>query len=553
MHRAALSILTITTIAGLLAGCGTQTNSSGGSTKAVTTPGQPREGGSIQLDSFSGPQDLDPAKAFDGVSEEVVLQMYDQLVTYKGSTSDIVAGLAKTWNVSPDGKTYTFHLRKAKFWNGDKVTAQSFIDEFQRVLDPKVASPGEGFLDPIVVGSTAYHKGTAKTISGLKAPDAYTLVIHLTKPEPFFPEILAIPIFSAVDQKYINSVGERAFDSTSPMGSGPFQLGQISSSEVVLNKNKGYWKRDQYGNAIPYLNQVTIHINSNAQLDGMRFVNGTTALMGQLTNGIPSASYNNFITNQKLTKDVVRSTRNATFYLGLNTKMAPFNNPKIRQAIEYAIDKNKIVKLINGRGKVANQPLPPGIKGYTGQLSAGATYSYDPVKAKQLLKQAGYKGTPVTLYTYNDPDMVKILTSIQNDLSQVGIKAQVKPMALAAYMSLNTAGKTPAFLTDWGQDYPDASDFLDSLFNTNQQPANNATLYSNPSVDKWLNQAQTDTNEAERMALYQKVTNQVMKDATIVPLYYSVRADAVQSWVHGYYVSPSLRDPLQYIWIDSHH
>lgn len=548
-HKAMLSVLSVAA-AGMLAGCSTTTNSTA---TTSTANHQPREGGSIQLDSFSGPQNLDPAKAFDGVSEEVVLEMYNQLVTYKGSTSDIVPSVAKSWTVSPDGKTYTFNLRNAKFWNGDPVTAQSFIDEFERVLNPKTASPGEGYIDPIVVGSTAYHQGKATQISGMAAPNSQTLVIHLTEAEPFFPEILAMPIFSAVDQKYINQVGDDAFNSRSPMGSGPFKLSKISPNEVILAKNASYWQKDSHGNQLPYLNQVTININSNAQLDGMRFENGTTALFGQLTDGIPSAAYNDFLTNSKLKSDVVRNARNATFYLGLNVKMAPFNNPKVRQAAEYAIDKNQVIKLINGRGITANQPLPPGIQGYSHSLAADATYKYNQAKAKQLLKEAGYNGTPVTLYTYNDPDMVKILTAIQNDLTQVGFKVQMKPLALASYMTLNTSGKTQAFLTDWGQDYPDASDFLDSLFNTNQQPANNSTLYSNKQVDTWLNEAQTDTNQTQRLALYQQVTNQVMKDAVIVPLYYSVRTDAVQSWVHGYYVSPSLRDPLQYLWIDQNH
>ncbi|WP_067929972.1 ABC transporter substrate-binding protein [Alicyclobacillus kakegawensis] len=553
LKKTAVLLLSIPTLAAALTGCGATSQPI--STHSTSTGNHPTEGGAIEIDSTAAPHQLDPAKAFDGVSEEVVLELYDQLVTYKGSTSTIVPSVAERWTVSPDGKTYTFYLRKGiRFWNGDKLTAQSFIDEFERVLNPKVNSPVEGFIDPIVVGSSAYHKGKAKTVKGLEAPDPYTLVIHLTQPEPFFLQILAMPTFSAVDSKYIQSVGENAFDSTSPMGTGPFKLRQISSNQVVLTKNRNYWKKDQYGNRLPYLDKVTINVNPNAQLDAINFQNGTTALMGQLTDGIPSSSYASFMSNPKLRKDIVRTVRNATFYLGLNTHMAPLNNVKVRQAIEYAINKKKIVQLIGGRGLIANQPLPPGIQGYLQHLPSEVNYTYDPPKAKQLLKEAGYpKGVTITLYTYEDPDMVKILQSIQYDLSRVGIRSKVKSLALGAYMDLNTNGKTQAFLTDWGQDYPDPSDFLNSLFNTNQQPQNNSTLYSNASVDQWLNKAQTDTNTSERMELYKKVTIQVMKDAPIVPLYYSVRTDAVQPWVHGYYVSPSLRDPLQYLWVDSKH
>ena len=123
--------------------------------------------------------------AYTLLDNDIVFQLYDQLVTYKPASSDITGDIASRWTISPDGRTYTFQLKKGvKFWNGDAVTAQSFIDEFERVLSPKLGSPGEGFLDPVVVGSTAYNKGTARTVKGLSAPNPYTLVIKLNQPEP---------------------------------------------------------------------------------------------------------------------------------------------------------------------------------------------------------------------------------------------------------------------------------------------------------------------------------------------------------------------------------
>lgn len=546
-------VASITAVGALLAGCGTTPNpstTSGNSSAA----GKPVEGGNIVLDSVANFRDLDPALNYDTTSNELVSEMYDTLVTYKGASSNIVPSLAQSWDVSADGKTYTFHLRHGvTFWNGDKMTAQSFIDEFERVLNPQVASPAETFIDPVIAGSTAYNKGAAKTVSGLSAPNPYTLVIQLTKPEPFFLDVLAMPFFSAVDQAFIDKVGNRAFDSTQAMGTGPFELKSITTNQVVLTKNPHYWQKDASGNSLPYLNQVTIRINKNAEVDAMDFQQGQTALMGNLI-GIPSSVYPQFSHDPTMSKLIVKAPENAVQYLGVNASMAPFTNVKVRQAVEYAIDKQKILQLLNNRGQIANQPLPPGIEGYMKNLPTSATYSYNVAKAKQLLSEAGFpNGFTTTLYTANDPDSLKIAGSVQNDLAQVGIKANIQQSDWNTFLDIEEKGKANLFLSGWMQDFPDASDFLNTLFNTNQQPANNVFMYSNSKVDSWLNQAQTDVNLAQRTALYHQVTTQVMQDAPMVPLYYPVQYSAVQSWVHGYYISPTLPDPLQYMWIDAGH
>lgn len=546
-------VASMTAVGALMAGCGTTTKSSS-TTGAVSATGAPREGGSITLDSVTNFRDLDPALNYDTASNELVSEMYDTLVTYKGVTSTIVPSLAKNWDIAPDGKTYTFHLRQGvTFWNGDKMTAQSFIDEFQRVLNPQVASPAETFINPIIAGSTAYNKGLAKTVAGLSAPNPYTLVIHLTKPEPFFLDVLAMPFFSAVDQTYITKVGNKAFNSTTAMGTGPFELSSMTTNTVVLKKNPHYWKKDANGNPLPYLNKVTININKNAELDAMNFEQGQTALMGNLI-GIPSSVYPQFAHNPKMSPLIVKAPLNAVQYLGLNASMAPLNKVKVRQAVQYAINKKKVLQLLNNRGQLANQPLPPGIEGHLSNLPADASYSYNIAKAKELLAQAGYpNGFTTTLYTANNPDALKVAASIQNDLAQVGIKVNIQQSDWNTFLDIEEKGKANMFLTGWFQDFPDASDFLDTLFNTNQQPVNNAFMYSNPQVDAWLNQAQTDNNATQRMSLYNKVTEQVMKDAPMVPLYYPVQYSAVQSWVHGFYISPTLPDPLQYIWFDAGH
>lgn len=543
-------------LAGLVSGCGAgtkQANGNGSEAASVST----REGGSITLDATNNFKDLDPAKAYDLASYELVTQMYETLVTFKGNTSEIAPLVATSWEVSPDGKQYTFHLRKdAKFWNGDPVTAQSFIDEFKRVLSSSVSSPGEGFLDPIIKGSTEYFKNKAKDVSGLHAPDLNTLVITLNQPEPFFLDVLAMPFFSAVDTPWVTKVGNDAFDSNSPMGSGPFKLGSITTQGAELVKNPNYWMKDANGEQIPYLDKVTIRINTDGTVDALNFERGDTALIASLfSSGIPSSQYPTFMANPKLKAEMVTGPENAVNYIGMNTSMKPFDNKFVRQAVEYAINKDEVKTLLNNRVTVANQPLPPGIKGYVSDLPADATYTYDQQKAKELLAKAGYPhGFSTTLYSSNSPESLKIDNSIQNDLASIGIKASVSTSSFGTFLTANQKGNVqPLFLVDWIQDFPDASDFLNTLFNSSNRPQINTTMYSNKQVDDWLNKAQVDKNESERYDLYQKVTEQVMNDAPWVPLYYPNNDFAVQQWVHGYYINQSLADPLQYLWIDKSH
>jgi len=557
--KAALTSVAAAIVLGsLLAGCGVSgTSTNGTANKTGTgTASSLHMGGSITLDTTSNFQHFDPAISYFSVDNEVVDEVYETLLTYNGPKAVLGRGLAANWSVSSDGKTYTFQIRHGvSFTNGDPVTAQSFVDEFERVLGKGgINSPGEGFVDPIIVGSTDYHNHKATAIRGLSTPDPYTLVIKLTKPEPFFPMVIAMPFFSAVDQKYITSVGANAFDVNKAMGTGPFMLQTATGNTVVLVKNSHYWKTDSAGNHLPYLDKVTINVNKNGTVDALHFEQGSTAVIGNLFGGIPSSSFPIFEQNPKLKKTLVSEAQNEVWFIGQSSKYAPFSNPKVRVALEYAIDKKKIVQLENGRGQVANQPLPPGIDGYMNSLPENVDYTYDPAKAKQLLAAAGYpNGFTTTLYSMNDPDFVKITNSIQNDLETIGIKCNIRMLDDNEYWTEAEQGKFPLFIGGWVQDFPDPSDFLNTLLNGNEAPYNNMTWYNNPQVNAWLNQAQTDTNQTERSALYNKVTLQMLSDGPWIPLYYPVDYSAAQTWVHGFYISPVLPDPLQYMWVDAGH
>lgn len=551
------------TLGVLVAGCSTTNNST--SVGAARTVGntKPHMGGSINLDFAQAEADIDPGLGYDTSSDELVEQMYDRLVTYEGTTNNIIPMDATSWDVTNGGKTYTFHIRKGMtFWNGDPVTAQSYIDAFERVDSPTLGSPGYGFVSGVIQGADAYHNKKATSISGLSAPNPNTLVINLVQPVPYFLNIIAMPFFSPVDLKFINKVGAKAFDTTQAMGNGPFELAKIVPNQtIVLKRNPHYWLKDKYGNQLPYLDQVTFTVDNNATINTENFVKGTTAFLSSWNMGseaIPTATYPEFLNNANLKKLIQVYPQVDNFYLGLNNQMAPFNNPKVRQAVQYAIDKKKILLVFNNRGTIANQPLPPTLEGYVKNLPADVNYTYNPAKAKQLLKSAGFKpGTAVTISSYNSPAQEKMAAIIQQDLNAVGFNATIKESTWAVFIKAQMLGKQQVFPSGWNEDFPDASDFM-MLFQTSQQPqgsayGNNDAMYSNPAVDKLIAKAQYDTNKTDRNNLYRQATIQIMKDSPWVPLYYSVATAAVNPWVHNFYQNANIEDPLQQIWIDAGH
>lgn len=533
-----------------LAGCGTQsaTAPQGGGTTAGGG-GQPVYGGTLTLDLASQFPHLDPAKAYDTTSDEAVEQFYNTLVTYQGTTNNIVPDLA-TYSVSNDGKVYTFHIKSAKFWNGDPVTAQSFITEFERVLNNNMQSGGQGFIDPLIQGSAAYVAGKATSVSGLKALDANTLQITLTHPSATFLYVLAMPFFSAVDPSYIAAHPESYID-THPMGTGPFELASYTpGKDYVLTKNPNYFVK-----GIPYLNKIVFNINNSPSAVLFHFEQGQTGLISWNQTGIPSEDYLPLSNNPKYSGDIVKQTEVATNYFGLNCKYGPTANVNVRRALEYAVNKQVIVRILDGLAVPANQIIPPSMPaGYEQTLPAQDQYTYDPALAKKLLAQAGYPhGFSTTIYTDNtSPTDLKIAEAIQQMFAQVGVRAQINQTSWNTFLTNNETGKQDMFTLAWLEDFPDPSDFLNTLFNTNQIPVNNSTNYSNSQVDALLNKGASMPAGTARDNVYKQAQNIILSQAPWIPLVYPVYAAAVQPWVKGFYINPNLMDPLQYMWIAKH-
>jgi ABC-type transport system substrate-binding protein len=541
-------VASISVLGMALAGCSTQAVTP---VKHVGQQGSmPVYGNTLTLDVSTPFPHLDPVKAYDTTSGEAVQAMYDQLVTYKSNTNEIVPDLA-TYSISPDGKTYTFKLKDAKFWNGHKVTAESFIKEFELVLTKANGSGGAGFVDTTIVGAAAFENGKAKSVSGLVSLDGgKTLQIKLNSIDPTFLYKLAMTFFSAVDPAYVNANTEKYID-YHPMGTGAFELTKYKPNvQWTFTKNPNYFQK-----GLPYLNSIVFNNISSPQIELFHYKQGQTGMISWNISGIgvPNDDYLTVI-NSPLKSQTVSTVQVATDYIGLNTKYGQTKNVLVRKALEYAVDKNQLLRILHGRGVVANQVIPSSLPAsYVTNLPADATYNFNIAKAKALLAQAGYPhGFSTTIYTANHGSYAAVAQALQQMLARIGVKANIDLKDWGTYLTNNETGKQGIFVLGWFEDFPDASDFLSVLLNSNQIPVNNSTNYSNPAVDKLLNDAAVMPDGAARNEKYKEAGIQVMKDAPWIPYTYTTFTALVQPWVKGYYINPNLMDPLSHLWIAAH-
>ncbi|KLU60623.1 heme-binding protein A precursor [Peptococcaceae bacterium CEB3] len=523
-----ISGLTVFVLVGaLLAGCGQGTTT--GNTTGAAAPDSPQRGGVFINWMKDDPRQLDPVHAWDVSSYDILETLMDGLLRWD-KAGKIVPDLATEMpQVSSNGLTYTFHLRQGvKFSNGDPFTADDVVFTFNRLLAKKTASEG-ATLYSMIKGFNRMQSGKITELPGVVKVDDYTVKFLLNAPSRLFLDVIAMPYAFIMPKNYTTHLAKSSDFSANPVGTGPFKFaGWTKGQEIKVVRNNHYFLKDANGRQLPYLDGVTWKIGYGESVAYLNFKHLT-----QDFSSIPSADFINIMNDPKMSKDVVSLVSNNFFYLGANNRVAPFNNTQVRQALEYAIDKNALIKLMNNRATPAWGILPPNMPGYKPNPSG---YKYDPNKAKQLLASAGYpNGLPgeYTLTYIQTAQYSTLVTNLQSQLANIGIK--VKPQGLPGpqFTNIVTTGKEQLMLGDWFQDYPDPNDFLNILFNSNQIPNNNCVQYSNKTVDKELNKLAGEPDLNKAIPGYHAVEKQILDDAAVVPLYHEKFYYLVQPWVHN--------------------
>jgi peptide/nickel transport system substrate-binding protein len=304
----------------------------------------------------------------------------------------------------------------------------------------------------------------------------------------------------------------------------------VPGTRLVLVRNPNYFRK-----GIPYLDKVIIDFNVSPHLQIQRVQAGALDLAGSL---VTSADYLSIKGDPKWSRYLTYAPDIAVIYLAFNLKQKPFQgNLKLRQAINLAINKQQILKLINGRGVVMQGILPPTMPGADPKFSY---YPYDPQRARTLLKEAGY-GTnklSITLTYQETGDFDKVAQEIQAELKEIGITITLKPVSTDIwYGSVAYSQKEgPLVLAPWGQDYPDPSDFFDPILTCNA--GSNAAFYCNPALDTLAAKARGNLNDQERIAQYHQMERMVMADAPWVPIYDDALYDFHGPHLGGFYIHP---------------
>ena len=516
-----------TVLAALLAGVVGLTAACSGNSNATGTPAsgsdKPLYGATMTVAYKSDPKTFDPAVCYDATCWNNMRMMYDRLYDYVGDTMNIAPQAATDLpKVSADGLTYTVTVRSGMtFTDGKPVTAADFVYSFDRILDPATKSPVASFWTG-VVGAADYAKNPTGALAGITAVDDSTLQIKLTAPNSSFKYVLAMPHASVIEK------GTAA----KPVGSGPFVLDHFNpGQEVVVNRNTKYWDSPR-----PYVDKVVEKLGVDPHVQLLELQKGQIDLMGD---PIPAADYLTVANDASLKAQTKTIVKPSTYYLTMNMNIKPFDNPKVREAVSYAVDRSFLLKLVAGQGSVANEYLPPGITGYT---SEKLVHDQDIAKAKQLLADAGYpNGFSTTMYSWNTSPWTALLPQLQQDLAQIGIKVDAQPIQQSAFFELaGTPGKAPMTLTFWVADYPDGSDFYQALLScASAVPgAQNYSFYCNKKVDDLVNQALAAPTVDAANALYAQATKAMLADNPVVPLYYGSKTEVFGKTVGGYHSQP---------------
>ena len=481
------------------------------------------------------PSTLDPANCADSTAASYMVEIFSGLVTLD-SNLEVVPDIAESWDVSPDGKMYTFHLRDdVYFHDGRNVTADDFKSSIERAADPETNSRvAEAYIGDIV-GVTEKLAGLADEVGGVRVIDDRTLEITIDAPKAYFLSKLTHPVSYVVDQNNVETGDDWWRD---PNGTGPFKLQEWSSGlRIVLERN------DYYYRGVAKLEEVVFLLQGNSMT---LYENGGIDIVG-----VGAADIDRVLDpDNSLNKELVYTPELSLFYIGFNVNVAPFNDAKVRQALCYAVDKEKIVDVLTkSTVSAAWGILPEGIPGYSEDL-AGLEFNIS--KAQQLLAESSYRDglPPIVLSVQGScagvPSIdVAIAYMWQENL---GIDIEVEALDFSTLIQEAREGELQAFEVGWIADYPDPENFLDMIFHCGS--VENYTGYCNSSVDALLEQARVTSDIDGRMELYHLAEQAIVQDAPCLPLWFGQNYYLVKPYVKGFNPAPTIISSLKDVWIE---
>ena len=503
---------------------------------------------SITINNGTEVASLDPHKT-EGVPEsDVITNLLEGLVS-TDNQGHLVPGVAQQWQ--QQGNVWTFTLRPDARWsNGDPVTAADFVYSWQRLVDPKTASPYASYLqyghvlniDEILAGKKP------PSALGVKALDDHRLQVTLSQPVPYFIAMTENTALKPVHRQTVEQWGDKWTRPEHYVGNGAFTLNNwVVNEKITLKRNPQYWN-----NAHTVIETATFLPISSETSDVNRYRSGGI----DITNGaIPPELFP--MLKKELGAQVHVTPYLCTFYYELNNQRPPFNDARVRTAVKLTLDRQIIAEKIMGQGQIpAFGFTPPYING--GKFSAPAWFNQTQAErnaaAKQLLAEAGYSAQKPLAFTllYNTSDQNKKQAIAAASMWKKNLGANVTLQNQEWKTMLNTRheGNYDVARATWCSDYNEPSTFLTMLLSNS---STNTGFYRSPTFDALMAKSLTATDDAQRAALYQQAEAQLDKDSALVPVYYRVSVRLVKPWVGGYTgKDPQDRQNIQYYYITKH-
>ena len=504
----------------------------------------------------NGIESLDPITANNYPALHVLINTCEGLVWYD-KDAKLQPLLAKSYEISPDGKTYTFHLRNDVFFQNDdcfankkgrKLIASDFKYCYERVCNPNVKTRGLWVYRDKVVGADEYAKDPdkAKSISGFVAVNDSTFQINLTEPFAPFMSILTMPYGYVYPKEAVDFYKENF--GFHIVGTGPFKFIKWDiDKELVCEKNANYWAIDEKGTKLPMIDGFTVSFIRSPETEFLDFKDKkldfqkpTVDVYGQITDDDGALKPGNEF-------DLIKQPYLNTVYLCtmLSAKMEGGknnllrDNVKLRKALNYAIDRDKIVKFVlRGKGTPGiNGPLPKGMPGFSDSVKG---YKYDKDLAVKLLDEAGYpggKGLSLKLVFHNDESQRELCEAIQSQFRDIGVDLQIEEMLGAAHRSAQNEGKLTFWRANWGADYYDPENYYALFYSKNETPTGpNTSCYKNAKVDSLYELGLRLTDFNERMKAYREIDKIIFEDSPWMIVYYNQFIYLKQKNVEGMYV-----------------
>lgn len=475
---------------------------------------------------------LDPSNATDGESFYPARAILDTLVDYKDDSTDVIPGLATTWEPKDkEGLVWTFKLREGvKFHDGTPLNAEAVKFNFDRWMFEDNPNRHEGEAFEYWGYMFGGYPGVVKEV---RAVDDYTVEIELNHSFAPFISNLAMPCFAISSPAAIEKYGKDYFKN--PVGTGSFKfVSWTKDDKIVLEKNPEYWGEKAK------LDKLIFRVIPDNSARLMELQAGTIDIM---TGVSPEDS--KIVKEDENLQLLLRPSMNVG-YLALNNEKAPLDNKLVRQALNYAVDKQSIVDAFYaGLAKPAKNPLPPSLWGYNDEIK---DYQYDPAKAKELLAEAGYPdGFKIQLWAMPVPrpympQPKEIATALQQQFAAVGVDAEIVNYDWATYIEKGEFGEHEMYLMGWNGDNGDPDNFIYVLLdkdNAKKGSAGNFAFYKNDEVHDLLIAAQKETDQAKRVELYEKAQAIIHDDAPWVPLVHSTPPLAAKKSVKNFIPHPT--------------